>query len=122
MTALLRLLQLLVPLMIFVAFLRNLWLRLNINNKGFDWRKIWLSLLTGKSQNFSQGFSKDPFVVLGLDRDASVSEIKIRYRELVQMYHPDRHPEADENFCKFMAQKLQEVQQAYEQIRRSRGF
>jgi molecular chaperone DnaJ len=42
----------------------------------------------------------DPFVVLGLDRSASPTEIKRAYRTLAMRWHPDRNPtrEAEERF------------------------
>lgn len=44
---------------------------------------------------------RDYYEVLGLSKDASVSEIKRSYRKLAMKYHPDRNPgnaEAEESF------------------------
>lgn len=54
----------------------------------------------------------DPYKVLGVSRDASDEEIKRAYRRLAKKYHPDVNPGDAE-----AARKMQEVNQAYEQIK-----
>ena len=55
---------------------------------------------------------KDPYKVLGVSPDASDEEIKQAYRRLAKKYHPDRNQGSEE-----AAQKMQEVNAAYEQIK-----
>lgn len=55
---------------------------------------------------------RDPYAVLGVDRNASDEEIKQAYRRLAKKYHPDLNP-GD----KVAAEKMQEVNAAYEQIK-----
>ena len=54
----------------------------------------------------------DPYKVLGVSPDASDEEIKKAYRRLAKKYHPDLNP-GD----KVAAQKMQEINAAYEQIK-----
>lgn len=57
---------------------------------------------------------RDPYSVLGVDRNASMDEIKKSYRNLSRKYHPDANIN---NPNKAQAEeKFKEVQSAYEQI------
>ena len=54
----------------------------------------------------------DPYMILGVSRDATDEEIKRAYRQLAKKYHPDRNPGDAE-----AAKKMQQVNAAYEQIK-----
>lgn len=67
----------------------------------------------------------DPsYAVLKLDKSASNEEIKKQYRALVQEYHPDKIQAKGlpDEFVKFASDKFTEIQEAYEKIRKERGF
>lgn len=55
---------------------------------------------------------RDPYEVLGVERNASEEEIKNAYRRLAKKYHPDLHPGDEE-----AARMMQEVNSAYNEIR-----
>ena len=58
---------------------------------------------------------KDPYSILGVSHDASDDEVKEAYRNLVRKYHPDNY--TDDNPLKDLAnEKMQEVNEAYDQI------
>ena len=52
--------------------------------------------------------AKDYYELLGVDRNASVEDIKKAYRSLAKKYHPDRNPDDKEAEAKF-----KEISEAY---------
>lgn len=54
----------------------------------------------------------DPYVVLGVEKDATQDEISRAYRSLAVKYHPDRNPEDIEG----AAERFKQVTAAYEMI------
>lgn len=56
----------------------------------------------------------DPYSVLGVAKDASEDEVKTAYRELARKYHPDNY--ADNPLKDLAAEKMKEVNEAYDQI------
>ena len=65
----------------------------------------------------------DPYQVLGVSRSASDDELRARYRELISKYHPDKFAGLnDPEFSRLAAEKFQQVQGAYEELRRLRGM
>lgn len=61
----------------------------------------------------------NPYEVLGVPRNADDETIKKAYREMVKKYHPDRYKGNPlEDLAK---EKLQEINQAYDQITKERA-
>ena len=63
---------------------------------------------------------KDPYSILGVSKKASDEEVKAAYKALVRKYHPDNY--GDDNPLKELAnEKMQEVNEAYDEIMRMRS-
>ncbi|MFH1154633.1 MAG: TerB family tellurite resistance protein [Pseudomonadota bacterium] len=64
------------------------------------------------------------YAVLNLDDSASSEEIKKQYRKLANEYHPDKIAAKGlpEEFITFANDKFRDIQEAYDAIRKERGF
>ncbi|WP_298786853.1 DnaJ domain-containing protein [uncultured Campylobacter sp.] len=79
---------------------------------------------SGGSQGYGSAKSKrDPYEILGLSKDATFSEIKKKYRELVKKYHPDilMGKGADEEIIQEGTKRLQEINEAYKILKKRFG-
>jgi hypothetical protein len=57
----------------------------------------------------------DPYATLGVARDASDADVRLAYRHLVQLHHPDHNGGSAES-----ARRFEEIQDAYNRIRELR--
>lgn len=66
---------------------------------------------------------KDAFEVLGLSKNASLEEVKARYKELVRQYHPDILMGRGESkeVIERSTKKLQEINEAYGRLKEKFG-
>jgi DnaJ like chaperone protein len=62
------------------------------------------------------------YKVLEVDRNTSVEEIKKAYRNMALKYHPDKVGYLGEDIRKAAEEKFQKVNQAYEKIKKDKGF
>ncbi len=62
---------------------------------------------------------KDPYEVLGVDRNASNEEIKKAYRELARKYHPDNY--VNNPLADLVEEKMKEINEAYDMIQKERA-
>ncbi len=62
------------------------------------------------------------YKILEIDKSATNSEIKKAYRNMVKKYHPDKVITQDMAIKKGAEEKFKQVQSAYEQIQKERGF
>jgi DnaJ like chaperone protein len=62
------------------------------------------------------------YKILEIDPSASDDEIRKAYRRMAMKYHPDKVSHLGEEFQKSAKEKFQRLQQAYENIKRSRGM
>jgi len=78
----------------------------------------------GQQQQQQQANSDDAYKILGIDESATDKEVKRAYRKLMSQNHPDKLaskglPEEMMNLAK---EKAQDIQKAYETLRKARGF
>ncbi|GAA4280098.1 TerB family tellurite resistance protein [Gaetbulibacter aestuarii] len=66
--------------------------------------------------------SDNAYKILEIDKSASVNEIKTAYRKMAKKYHPDKVIHLGEAHKKGAEEKFRQVQEAYEQIQKERGF
>lgn len=72
----------------------------------------------------TQLLSRDPYVVLGLPRDAGDAAIRRRFLELARVLHPDRAAAAGSALADALgsiSEPFVRVQQAYQQLMRTSG-
>jgi DnaJ like chaperone protein len=62
------------------------------------------------------------YKILELSPDASVDEIKKSYRKLAIKYHPDKVSHLGEDYKKAAEEKFQKLNEAYDNIKKQRGF
>ncbi|MCE3294872.1 MAG: heat shock protein DnaJ domain protein [Crocinitomicaceae bacterium] len=62
------------------------------------------------------------YKVLEIEPEATPEEIKKAYRQMAVKYHPDKVASMGEEFQKGAKEKFQKIQDAYENIKKSRGF
>lgn len=61
----------------------------------------------------------DPYKILGISRDATDEEVKKAYRAMARKYHPDNY--INSPHAKLAEEKMKEINEAYEQIQKSRA-
>ncbi|MEC3906395.1 TerB family tellurite resistance protein [Tamlana sp. 2201CG12-4] len=66
--------------------------------------------------------SDNAYKVLEIDKNASVDTIKKAYRKMAKKYHPDKVIHLGKEHQKGAEEKFRQVQAAYEQIQKERGF
>lgn len=64
----------------------------------------------------------DPYTVLEIGRGASNADIKKAYRRLALKFHPDKVRDMGEAYAKQAETRFLEVQEAYENLKKMRGF
>ena len=75
----------------------------------------------GSSWN-SRGSIDSAYKILEVSKDATDEEVKKAYREMAKKHHPDRVSHLGEEVRKSAEEKLQEINNAYELIKKERGI
>ncbi len=91
-----------------------------INSREFE--SLLNNIKNLKTQNKSLNLN-EAYEILSLNKNASLSEVKKRYRELAKKYHPDvlNANNVSENELKEGARKFQQVNEAYELVKKHLG-
>ena len=66
--------------------------------------------------------SDNAYKILEIDKNASTEEIKKAYRNMAKKYHPDKVVHLGKEHQKGAEEKFRQVQAAYEQLQKERGF
>ena len=64
----------------------------------------------------------DYYQILDIEYGSSTKEIKKHYYKLAKKYHPDKVEHLGEEHKKGAEDKFKQVQKAYEQLQKERGF
>jgi len=60
--------------------------------------------------------ARDPYRILGIERTATLEQIKHAYRLQANRYHPDKVSHLGEEFQNLAKEKFQDIQWAYDQL------
>jgi len=66
--------------------------------------------------------TESDFQILEIESSASDDEIKKAYRKMAVKFHPDKVAHLGEDYRKDAEEKFKKVQEAYENIKKQRGF
>ncbi|MBO2526097.1 MAG: molecular chaperone DnaJ, partial [Bacteroidetes bacterium] len=64
----------------------------------------------------------DAYTILGIDSSATDDEVKKAYREMAKKNHPDKVAYLGEDVRKAAEKKFQEINDAYDKIKKQRGM
>jgi DnaJ like chaperone protein len=66
--------------------------------------------------------SDNAYKILEITKSATVDEIKKAYRKMAKKYHPDKVIHLGKEHQQGAEEKFRQVQKAYEQLQKERGF
>ncbi len=72
------------------------------------------------ASNESNRAQKDPYEILGVDRGATIEEIKRAYHRKAAKYHPDKVSHLGEEFRELAEEKFKEINWAFETLKSGR--
>ena len=62
------------------------------------------------------------YKILGINSNATDDELKKAYRKMAIKFHPDKVATMGEEYVKGAKEKFQQIQEAYEAIKKERGL
>ena len=98
----------------------------NIGISGYEFESMLNQYKSGdfRSNSYSQSrvYKSDPYQVLQVDKNTNIEDIKKQFRKLSKKYHPDVTLNLPENEKKEAEIKMKEIINAYEMIKKEKGF
>ena len=98
----------------------------NIGISGYEFESMLNQYKSGnfRSNSYSQSrvYKSDPYQVLQIEKNADIEDIKKQFRKLSKKYHPDVTSNLPENEKKEAEIKMKEIINAYESIKKDKGF
>lgn len=89
--------------------IENAWKESKKSKSSFDGRTTNLTI-------------EEAYKILGITPNSTIEEIKIAYKRKVKEYHPDLVQNMGEEIRELAKQKLQEINFAFELIKKTKGF
>jgi DnaJ like chaperone protein len=65
---------------------------------------------------------EDPFLVLEVDSDATIEQVRDAYRKRMAEYHPDKVSHLGQDLRELAHQKTLVIQNAFEKVKKLKGF
>lgn len=98
----------------------------SIGISGYEFENMFNHFKKGSYNegNYSQQRmnKSDPYKVLEIDKNANNEDVKKQFRKLSKKYHPDLTFDLSENEKKEREVKMKEIINAYERIKKDKGF
>jgi len=97
----------------------------DVENRTLQQLAAWLNVPPmdfGSVRGMFKHDIKADYEVIGVDESATDEEVKKAYRKLAIRYHPDKVASMGEEYQKGAKEKFQRLQEAYDNIKKSRGF
>jgi uncharacterized membrane protein YkvA (DUF1232 family) len=88
----------------------------NANSYGYDKRTSDKNSSRSYTNARSSFTERDPYEILGIERNASQEDIKRAYRQLAAKYHPDKVEHLGDEFKVLAEKRFKEIQQAYQEL------
>ena len=85
----------------------------------------YLGISSADSDSIKNMFVKSTdsaYIILGVDRNVTNEEVKKAYRKLAVKYHPDKVGYLGDDIKKKAKEKFQQINEAYETIKKERGM